>query len=130
MSAALLDGKQLAQTMRAEIAGRIAEFARVHQRRPGLAAVIVGDDPGSQIYVRNKRKACQEVGMESWLHALPADTTQPKLLELVDRLNADPAVDGILVQLPLPKLPKQVSEEDIIRAVSPLKDVDGFCPEN
>jgi methylenetetrahydrofolate dehydrogenase (NADP+) / methenyltetrahydrofolate cyclohydrolase len=127
MPATLLDGKQLAQTMRVEIAARVADFAGKHHRRPGLAAVLVGDNPASQVYVRNKRKACQEVGMESWLHQLPKETSQAQLLDLVERLNNDPAVDGILVQLPLPK---QISEEAIIRAVSPLKDVDGFGPES
>jgi methylenetetrahydrofolate dehydrogenase (NADP+)/methenyltetrahydrofolate cyclohydrolase len=127
MAATLLDGKQLSQTMRAEMAARVGEFIRTHQRRPGLAAVIVGDNPASQIYVRNKRKACQEVGIESWLHTLPEETSQAQLLELVARLNANTAVNGILVQLPLPK---QIREEAIIRAVSPLKDVDGFGPEN
>jgi methylenetetrahydrofolate dehydrogenase (NADP+)/methenyltetrahydrofolate cyclohydrolase len=127
MPAILLDGKQLAQTMRAEIAAEIADFVRAHDRKPGLAAVIVGDDPGSHKYVRNKRKACQEVGMESWLHALPADTSESQLLQLLARLDFDPDVNGILVQLPLPK---QIREEVIVRSVSPLKDVDGFGPEN
>jgi methylenetetrahydrofolate dehydrogenase (NADP+)/methenyltetrahydrofolate cyclohydrolase len=127
MAASLLDGKQLAQTMRGEIAARAAAFTRAHGRKPGLAAVLVGDDPASQVYVRNKRKACQEVGMESWLHQLPKETSQAQLLDLVARLNADPAVHGILVQLPLPK---QISEEVVIRAVAPLKDVDSFGPEN
>jgi methylenetetrahydrofolate dehydrogenase (NADP+) / methenyltetrahydrofolate cyclohydrolase len=127
MPATLLDGKQLAQTMRAEIAVEIAEFVRAHDRKPGLAAVIVGDDPGSHKYVRNKRKACQEVGVESWLHALPADTSESQLLQLLARLDFDPAVNGILVQLPLPK---QIREDVIVSTVSPLKDVDGFGPEN
>ena len=127
MPAILLDGKQLAQTMRAEIAAEIADFVRVHDGKPGLAAVLVGDDAGSHKYVRNKRKACQEVGMESWLHALPADTSESQLLQLLSRLDFDPAVNGILVQLPLPK---QIREEVIVRSVSPLKDVDGFGPEN
>jgi methylenetetrahydrofolate dehydrogenase (NADP+)/methenyltetrahydrofolate cyclohydrolase len=127
MSALLLDGKQLAQTMRMEIAAEIAELVRRRPPRPGLAAVLVGDDAASHKYVRNKRKACQEVGMESWLHTLPADTSESRLLDLLARLNADPAVNGILVQLPLPK---QIREEVIVRAVSPLKDVDGFGPEN
>src|SRR5262249_15090 len=108
-------------------ATRVAEFVRAHERKPGLAAVLVGDNPPSQVYVRNKRKACQEVGMESWLHQLPKETSEAQLLDLVGRLNADPAVDGILVQLPLPK---QIQEDAIIRAVSPLKDVDGFGPES
>src|SRR6516165_5749637 len=127
MPAILLDGKQLAQTMRAEIAAEIADFVRTNDRKPGLAAVLVGDDPGSHKYVRNKRKACQEVGVESWLHALPADTSESQLLQLLARLDFDPDVNGILVQLPLPK---QIREEVIVRSVSPLKDVDGFGPEN
>jgi methylenetetrahydrofolate dehydrogenase (NADP+) / methenyltetrahydrofolate cyclohydrolase len=127
MSATLLDGKQLARTMQAETAAAVQAFVQAHGVRPGLAAVLVGDNPASQIYVRNKRKACQQAGMESWLHELPGTTTQAQLLDLVARLNADPAVHGILVQLPLPK---QIDEEAIIRAVSPLKDVDGFGPEN
>jgi len=127
MPATLLDGKALAQTMRAEIARRASDFARTHGRKPGLAAVLVGDNPASEVYVRNKRKACQEVGLESWLHRLPEAATQSELLDLVARLNADRAVHGILVQLPLPK---QIREDAVVRAVSPLKDVDGFGPEN
>jgi methylenetetrahydrofolate dehydrogenase (NADP+)/methenyltetrahydrofolate cyclohydrolase len=123
----LLDGKKLAQTMQGEIATGVAEFAKTHGATPGLAAVLVGDNPASQIYVRNKRKACEKVGMASWLHEMPAATTQAELLTLVDRLNRDPNVHGILVQLPLPK---QIEESAIIRAVSPLKDVDGFGPES
>jgi len=127
MPAALLDGKALAQTMRAEISARAGEFARLHGRKPGLAAVLVGDNPASEVYVRNKRKACRDVGLESWLHRLPQTTIQSELLDLVVRLNTDPAVHGILVQLPLPK---QISEDAVVRAVSPAKDVDGFGPEN
>jgi methylenetetrahydrofolate dehydrogenase (NADP+)/methenyltetrahydrofolate cyclohydrolase len=95
--------------------------------RPGLAAVLVGENPASQLYVNNKRKACAKVGMESWLHELPQSTSQMELLDLVARLNADPRVHGILVQLPLPP---QIDEAAVIRAVSPLKDVDGFGPES
>jgi len=127
MPPVLLDGKRLAQTMQAEVAAEAEAFARQHGVRPGLAAVLVGDNPASQVYVRNKRKACEERGLASWLHALPADTTQEQLLGLLARLNADPAVHGILVQLPLPR---QIHEPDIIRAVDPLKDVDGFGPES
>ena len=127
MPATLLDGKALAQTMRAEIAAKATDFAREHGRKPGLAAVLVGDNPASHRYVRSKRKACATAGLESWLHQLPRETSQAELLDLIERLNADPAVHGILVQLPLPK---QIAEEAIIRAVSPLKDVDGFGPEN
>src|SRR5262245_52157383 len=127
MPAALLDGKQLAQTTQAETAAAVQEFVQAHGLRPGLAAVLVGDDAASQIYVRNKRKACEKAGMASWLHPLPGTTTQTELLDLIAHLNADPAVHGILVQLPLPK---QINEETIIRAVAPVKDVDGFGPEN
>jgi methylenetetrahydrofolate dehydrogenase (NADP+)/methenyltetrahydrofolate cyclohydrolase len=123
MAAAILDGKQLAQTMQAEIASAV----QMTKIRPGLAAVLVGDDDASQRYVRNKRKACQQTGIESWLHALPATTSQGELLDLIARLNTDRAVHGILVQLPLPK---HIAEEAVIRAVSPVKDVDGFGPEN
>jgi methylenetetrahydrofolate dehydrogenase (NADP+)/methenyltetrahydrofolate cyclohydrolase len=123
--ATLLDGKQLAAAMQAEIAQQVAAFSQSTGRKPGLAAVLVGDNDASQIYVRNKRKACDKVGMESWLHQLPAATSQDELLALVDRLNRDPAVHGILVQLPLPP---QIQEAAIIQAVSPLKDVDGFGP--
>ncbi len=95
--------------------------------RPGLAAVLVGTDPASAIYVRNKRKACEEVGIASWLHELPASTTQTELLDLVQHLNADSKVHGVLVQLPLPP---QIDEAVIVRSVTPRKDVDGFGPEN
>lgn len=125
--ATILDGKKLAQTMQAEIAEEVRRFVDRHKIKPGLAAVLVGDDPGSQVYVRNKRKACQQAGLESRLHHLPATTTQAELLDLVQQLNHDRAVHGILVQLPLPKA---IDESAIIRAVSPLKDVDGFGPEN
>lgn len=127
MPATVLDGKKLAEAMRAEIAGGIEALVRSGGPRPGLAAVLAGDDPGSQLYVRNKRKACEQVGMASWLHQLPAQTSQAELLDLIGRLNADSQVHGILVQLPLPK---QIDEAAIIRAVAPLKDVDGFGPEN
>src|SRR5579884_2117725 len=123
----ILDGKQLAQTIQAEIKDQVADLTRKTGVRPGLAAVLVGDNPASQTYVRNKRRACEQVGMASWLHQLPAQTSQDDLLRLVAQLNQDPQVHGILVQLPLPK---QIDEGAIIRAVTPLKDVDGFGPEN
>jgi methylenetetrahydrofolate dehydrogenase (NADP+)/methenyltetrahydrofolate cyclohydrolase len=126
MPAALLDGKKLAQTMQAEIATAVAERVAVGKSRPGLATVLVGNDPASHVYVRNKRRACEQVGMVSVHHELPATTSQAELLALVDRLNADPAVHGILVQLPLPK---PINEAAVIRAVTPLKDVDAFHPE-
>ena len=125
--AKILDGKKLAQTMQAEIAAEAAAFFAKHHIKPGLAAVLVGDDPGSQIYVKNKRLACQKAGIDSWLNALSANTSQVQLLDLVMQLNLDPKVHGILVQLPLPK---QIDENAVIRAVSPAKDVDGFGPEN
>jgi methylenetetrahydrofolate dehydrogenase (NADP+)/methenyltetrahydrofolate cyclohydrolase len=127
MAAVLLDGKKLAQTMQAEIAAGVAELVGTGGPRPGLAAVLVGDNPASHIYVRNKRKACDQVGITSWLHELSATTSQAQLVELIDRLNADPAVHGILVQLPLPK---QIDEATIIRTVAAAKDVDGFGPES
>jgi methylenetetrahydrofolate dehydrogenase (NADP+) / methenyltetrahydrofolate cyclohydrolase len=127
MSAQLIDGKKLAATIRGEIGAQVRELLKETGRRPGLAAVLVGDNPASQVYVRNKRKACDEVGIASWLHQLPATTTQAELLELIHRLNADPAVHGILVQMPLPP---QIDEESIVRAVVALKDVDGFGPES
>lgn len=127
MTAVLLDGKQLAQTMQAEIASEAAELFRARGVRPGLAAVLVGDNPASQIYVRNKRRACDKAGIASFLHELPGNTAQKDLLALIARLNADPAVHGILVQLPLPT---HIQESAIVDAVSPLKDVDGFSPHS
>ncbi len=123
----ILDGKLLAQTMQAEIAAKVAEFTQKRGIRPGLAAVLVGENPASQVYVRNKRKACDQVGMQSWLHQLPATTSQGELLHLLAELNTDPQVSGILVQLPLPK---QIDESAIMDAVAPLKDVDGFGPQS
>lgn len=127
MTAALLDGKQLAQTMQAEIAAETAELLRTRGIRPGLAAVLVGDNPASQIYVRNKRRACEKVGIASFLHELPSHTTEAELLALIARLNTDSAVHGILVQLPLPS---HIHESTIVDAVSPDKDVDGFGPHS
>ncbi len=127
MPAALLDGKQLAQTMQTETARAVGEFVRVHGVRPGLTAVLVGDNPASRVYVRNKRKACQQAGIESLLHELPQDTSQDQFLDLIAKLNADPKVHGILVQLPLPP---QINEAAVIRSVTAVKDIDGFGPEN
>jgi methylenetetrahydrofolate dehydrogenase (NADP+) / methenyltetrahydrofolate cyclohydrolase len=127
MPATILDGKALGATMRAEIASRVAERSRLGKRPPGLAAVLVGDDPASKQYVGSKEKACKDAGLASWVHTLPAATTQTQLLDLVGKLSADAAVHGILVQLPLPK---QIEEGAVIRAVSPAKDVDCFHPEN
>jgi methylenetetrahydrofolate dehydrogenase (NADP+)/methenyltetrahydrofolate cyclohydrolase len=125
--ATVLDGKKLAQEMQAEIAAEVAALVRERGVRPGLAAVLVGDNAASKLYVGNKRKACEKVGLASWLHALPAETMQAQLLEVVGRLNADARVHGILVQLPLPP---QINEAAVIQAVAPAKDVDGFGPEN
>src|SRR5438067_344883 len=122
MSATLLDGKLLAQTIQTETAAAVAEFVKARGIKPGLATVLVGSNAASQVYVRNKHKACQKVGMTSFQHELPATTTQTELLDLLAHLNADPQVHGILVQLPLPN---HVNEAAIVDAVSPLKDVDG-----
>jgi methylenetetrahydrofolate dehydrogenase (NADP+)/methenyltetrahydrofolate cyclohydrolase len=125
MTARLLDGKSLAQTMQAEIAAGVAEFVRQTGKKPGLATVLVGDNPASQTYVRNKRRSCEKAGMVSFVHDLPASTSQADLLALLARLNADPGVHGILVQVPLPP---HISESAVVDAVEPLKDVDGFGP--
>jgi methylenetetrahydrofolate dehydrogenase (NADP+)/methenyltetrahydrofolate cyclohydrolase len=125
--ATILDGKKLAETMQVEIAAEVKALTAKSGVRPGLAAVLVGENPASQGYVRNKRRACEKAGLASWLHELPKDASQVQLLDLVAKLNADPQVHGILVQLPLPK---QIDESAIIQAVAPLKDVDGFGPEN
>jgi methylenetetrahydrofolate dehydrogenase (NADP+)/methenyltetrahydrofolate cyclohydrolase len=127
VTATILDGKALAQEIQGEIAQQVAQFHEQSGITPCLAAVLVGENPASQVYVRNKQKACQRVGMESRLHPLAADTSMEDLLALIDRLNRDPAVHGILVQLPLPK---GLDETSVLLAVNPLKDVDAFHPEN
>lgn len=127
MSARILDGKAVAASVRAEVAAEVAERVRSGKIAPGLAAVLVGNNPASAVYVRNKHKACREAGLASWIHQLPAETTQAELLSIVATLNADPRVHGILVQLPLPS---QIREDAVIRAVTPSKDVDCFHPEN
>ena len=123
----LIDGKKVSEDTRAEIAKGVEELKESKGVTPGLAAVLVGDDPASEIYVRNKRKACEKVGIYSEEHKLPAETTEEELLTLVDKLNNDPKIHGILVQLPLPD---HINETNILRNVTPLKDVDGFHPEN
>jgi methylenetetrahydrofolate dehydrogenase (NADP+)/methenyltetrahydrofolate cyclohydrolase len=127
MPAQLLDGAALAKQIRNELAGEVAAFVRNSGVTPKLAAVLVGDDPASQVYVRNKRRDCDEVGMQSELHKLSAATTQQELLKLIDQLNRDDAVHGILVQLPLPE---HIDSRRILEAVSPNKDVDAFHPYN
>ena len=119
----IIDGKAFAQGLRARVADYAASFAAAAGRKAGLAVVLVGEDPASQVYVRSKRKQTVECGMESFEHKLPADTAEADLLALVARLNADRAVDGILVQLPLPG---HIDEQNVIGAINPDKDVDGF----
>lgn len=126
MSATIIDGKAYAEGLRGRIAGAVKTLAG-QGVTPGLAVVIVGEDPASQLYVKNKARQTVEVGMRSFEHVLPASTSEAELLALVARLNADPAVDGILVQLPLPK---QIDSQKIIEAIDPTKDVDGFHPIN
>ena len=127
MTAKNLDGKTLAEEIRREVATGVAEIQKKHGVTPGLAAVLVGDDPASAIYVRNKRRACDEVGMVSDTFLLAADATHEEVLNLVARLNDDPPFHGILVQLPLPP---QVDELAIIESLNPNKDVDGLHPFN
>ena len=125
--AVLLDGKAVAAKVRADVAQRAAEFAALHGRRPGLAVVQVGDHPASSVYVRNKRRSSLEAGIESFAHDLPPSASEAEILALVESLNRNPLVDGILVQLPLPK---GVNADRVMDAVDPLKDVDGFHPVN
>lgn len=127
MTARLIDGKAAAMALRERIAGEVGHFREATGRAPGLAVVLVGEHPPSAAYVRSKVKATLAAGMESFEHRLAATVTQGELVELIDRLNADPAVDGILIQLPLPD---QVDERVIITRISPDKDVDGFHPVN
>ncbi|MCK6536542.1 MAG: bifunctional methylenetetrahydrofolate dehydrogenase/methenyltetrahydrofolate cyclohydrolase FolD [Polyangiaceae bacterium] len=125
--AKLIDGKLIAKAVRDEVRLGVQAFLAERGRRPGLHVVLAGDDPASAVYVRNKEKAAEEVGMAGAVHRLPASVTEAELLGLVQRLNADPAVDGILVQLPLPK---GIAAEKILDAIDPAKDVDGFHPIN
>ncbi|MCH8800445.1 MAG: bifunctional methylenetetrahydrofolate dehydrogenase/methenyltetrahydrofolate cyclohydrolase FolD [Chloroflexi bacterium] len=127
MTAKILDGKALAEVIQAEVATGVAEIKERHGVTPGLVAVLVGDDPASAIYVRNKRRACDEVGMVSDTILLPADSTNEQVLECVQTLNNDPRFHGILVQLPLPS---QIDERLIIESLDPGKDVDGLHPFN
>ncbi|HXQ51356.1 MAG TPA: bifunctional methylenetetrahydrofolate dehydrogenase/methenyltetrahydrofolate cyclohydrolase FolD [Stellaceae bacterium] len=127
MTARLIDGKAHAASLRAVIAAAAADAKSRHAIVPGLAAVLVGDDPASDVYVRSKGKATKEAGLASFEHRLPASTSEAELLALVARLNADQAVDGILVQLPLPR---QIDPQRVIEAIDPAKDVDGFHPRN
>lgn len=127
MSALLIDGRKIAESLRAEIKTQVDGRLAAGHRPPGLAVVMVGNNAASEVYVRNKRKACVEVGIRSFSHDLPADTTEAALLALVDSLNANTDVDGILVQLPLPA---HINTDRIIERIRPDKDVDGFHPYN
>ncbi|MBW5446770.1 bifunctional methylenetetrahydrofolate dehydrogenase/methenyltetrahydrofolate cyclohydrolase FolD [Cohnella sp. CFH 77786] len=124
MSAQIINGKQISESIREEIRSEVRELAE-KGIRPGLAVILVGDDAASQVYVRNKAKACEELGYHSEVIRMPAETTQAGLLGMVERCNADPAIHGILVQLPLPK---HLAEKPVIDAISVRKDVDGFHP--
>jgi methylenetetrahydrofolate dehydrogenase (NADP+) / methenyltetrahydrofolate cyclohydrolase len=123
----IIDGKKVAEHLRKEVREEVKKLKEETNIVPGLAAVLVGTNPASQIYVRNKRKACEEVGIYSEEYNLPEDITEGDLLSLVEKLNHDEKIHGILVQLPLSK---QINEAKILRAVSPMKDIDGFHPEN
>ncbi|NWN82702.1 MAG: bifunctional methylenetetrahydrofolate dehydrogenase/methenyltetrahydrofolate cyclohydrolase FolD [Halomonas sp.] len=127
MTAQLIDGKAVAARVRQQVARQVQARRDSGGRAPGLAVVLVGEDPASAVYVRNKHNACVEAGIESFRHTLPADASQQQLEALVDRLNDDPAVDGILVQLPLPE---QLDARPILERIRPDKDVDGFHPYN
>ena len=127
MTAAILDGKALSKQIRAEIAEEVAKFVESSGVTPCLAAVLVGEDPASQVYVRSKEKACAKAGVKSVMHRPSADTTTEELLSLIDKLNNDASVHGILVQLPLPK---GIDETCVLDAVDPAKDVDAFHPDN
>jgi methylenetetrahydrofolate dehydrogenase (NADP+)/methenyltetrahydrofolate cyclohydrolase len=127
MGAQILDGKAIAADVRLDVKQRVEGIVASGRRAPGLAVVVVGENPASRVYVRNKRKACAEVGFYSELHELPAAAAEQDLLALVDKLNAKDAIDGILVQLPLPE---HIDEEAVIERILPTKDVDGFHPYN
>jgi len=123
MTAKVIDGKAYAEGLRVRIAKAVKELGAKHGLKPGLAVVLVGEDPASKVYVANKAKQTVEVGMNSWEHRLDASTSEKDLLALVDKLNTDPAVHGILVQLPLPK---QIDSTKVLNTINPAKDVDGF----
>ncbi len=127
MTANIIDGKAIAAELRKNIRQQVDARLQQGQRAPGLAVILVGQDPASEVYVRNKRRACEDTGIISLAHDLPADTSQQNLLALIDQLNADTNVDGILVQLPLPG---HINAETVIERIDPNKDVDGFHPYN
>ena len=123
----IIDGKAISAQIRSEIKEKTAKFTEDNGLKPGLAVIIVGSDPASQVYVRNKRRACDEVGFYSEAYELPEETSQEELIALVDKLNADPKIHGILCQLPLPR---HLDENEVILRISPAKDVDAFHPYN
>ena len=125
--AEIINGKLVSQIVRENIAEEVASFKKAHGKAPGLAVIVVGDDPASAVYVRNKHKACLDVGMISYQIEFDKETKEETLLEKIDELNLDPSVNGILVQLPLPA---HISEEKVINRISPSKDVDAFHPVN
>ena len=127
MTARIIDGKSRAKRLTSEVAAKVAERVAAGKPRPGLAVVLVGENPASQVYVRNKRRTTDATGMVSFSHDLPATASQEVLLKLIDRLNADPAVHGILVQLPLPR---QIDPDAVTERIDPGKDVDGLHPYN
>ncbi len=127
MSARILDGKGIADTLLDELATRVEARVASGKARPGLAVVLVGEDPASAVYVRNKRKACKKVGIKAYDYDLPADTPDEKIAQLIDKLNEDPKIHGILLQLPLPG---NRDGSELIHRIDPRKDVDGFHPEN
>ena len=127
MSAQILDGKAIASDLREQIKGRVEARLAAGHRPPGLVVILVGENPASQVYVRNKQNACQQVGFRSELMQLPVSTSQQQLLEIIDELNARDDVDGILVQLPLPP---QIDGDTVTERILPTKDVDGFHPYN
>lgn len=128
MAARIIDGAAVAKRIRQEVAAHAADMKeRQGGIIPGLAVILLGDDPASQVYVRNKTRICEEVGFRSYSHTLPASTSEAELLELIEDLNANPQVNGILVQLPLPEA---ISEPVVLNALDPIKDVDGFHPVN
>ena len=127
MTARIIDGKTIAAELRAQVASEVARVKRDHGLTPGLAVVLVGNDPASEVYVRSKRTQTEAAGMASFEHKLPADVSQGDLLALVGKLNRDPSVHGILVQLPLPK---GLNTEAVVNAIDPAKDVDGLHPHN
>jgi methylenetetrahydrofolate dehydrogenase (NADP+) / methenyltetrahydrofolate cyclohydrolase len=127
MAARIIDGKAVAAEVRERVAAEVVDFEAERGRTPVLVTVIVGDDPASEVYVAGKHRACEQVGIRSFHHGLPAETIEPELLALVEKLNADQDVDGILVQLPVPE---QIDPDRIVAAIDPGKDVDGLTPVN